>query len=79
MNVDDPRRLPPAGYGWPGSGIEGYPQFWLEPQPCRDGKTPLFMIVGAWPDRQSVMAERCYARYGVQIVDALRLHAAAGQ
>lgn len=59
----------PDGYEWPGAGKNGY---WLSPQADWNGATPLFMVHAGWSGGETIIAERCYAKHGRAIVDALR-------
>lgn len=50
---------------------EDRPYYWLSEQPD-GGATRFWMVNKSEGWRQTIMAERCYAQYGVEIVDALR-------
>jgi hypothetical protein len=68
-------REPPAGYKWPGADTiaDALGQlYWLATQPDWDGATPLFVVMCSDSNGQKILAERCYRKYGVEIVDALR-------
>ena len=62
----------PAGYEWPGMDTGHATVYYLSEQANWDGATPLFMVHKQWPGGQTIIAERCYRKYGVEIVDALR-------
>lgn len=50
---------------------EERPYCWLAEQPdC--GATQLYMVCMSWGWGQTILAEKCYAKYGKLIVDALR-------
>jgi hypothetical protein len=64
-------RSVPSGYEWPGMDTDGT-HYYLSEQADWDGATPLFMVHKQWNGGQTIIAERCYRTYGVEIVDALR-------
>jgi hypothetical protein len=67
-------RQPPRGYDPPHAGVRTkYVHFYLKPQPDHDGPTPLFMVMRLDAEGERPLAERCLARDGIAIVDALRL------
>jgi hypothetical protein len=71
----DVDRTPPAGYEWPGADAVADvvdPLFWLTPEPGWSGTTARFMVMCADDDGEKILAQRCYSKYGVMIVDALR-------
>lgn len=69
----------PDDYAWPGGeaiAASTEPLFWISPDPKRSA-TPLFMVCGT-DDRFggggiSIIAEKCYLRWAIRIVDGLRI------
>lgn len=60
----------PEGYEAPAKGTD-QSTYWLADQPG-NRPTYLVMVVERTPGEQRIIAEMCYPRDGVKIVDALR-------
>jgi hypothetical protein len=66
------KRTPPVGYEWPGMSDSPYAHYYLEPQAAYDGATPQFMVMVMEPGMVRILAEKCFLKDAVLIVDALR-------
>lgn len=68
----------PEDYAWPGGEAIAStedPIFWISPDPKRSA-TPLFLVCGVDHELSggiSIIAEKCYLRWAMRIVDGLRL------
>ena len=68
----------PEGYAWPGGEVIASPEdpiFWISPDP-KASATQLFLVCGT--DHElgggiSIIAEKCYLKWAVRIVNGLRL------
>jgi hypothetical protein len=66
------KRTPPVGYEWPGVSDAPDTHYYLEPQANYDGATPQYMVMCMEPGVIRILAERCFLKDAVLIVDALR-------
>jgi hypothetical protein len=62
----------PIGYEWPGMVEDTHARYYLEPEAAHRA-TPLFMVMKMDGEGIHTLAQRCYLRDAVNIVDALRV------